>query len=338
MEKYSKWRDEGTGLHPFLPCTPLNKEHSLSWYLIKVIGFIIGIAKIPFIFVILIWMVVMSGLSTILMPIPFLHRLFRRYTEFLGSRALLFLFGFFNVQSRVIRLQQQKNTPINTTSFNSGDVIVCNHTSYIDILYLSFKCSPIFAFGPNTYTKSVPIQGIVNIRTNIISALLESINDPIRQPEQCIPIHEAIEIAQRYHAPLVVFPEGTTTNGKTLLSFVAPIFDGFQLNKLPTFRVIGIKYEYEDFSPTFTVGSIVKHSLQLCCQLSNNLEGRVLSASESQDINTAAQIQDNTPNEWRLSNQISTVLAAVLRIRKARLNAKDKREFMDYWYSHKKTY
>ncbi len=132
----------------------------------------------------------------------------------------------------------------------------------------------------------------------------------------------------------MVFPEGTTSNGKTLLSFVSPVLDGYQGDKPPTYHVLGIRYDCEDFSPTYTVGNPLNHVIRLCCQLNNNLEARLLCSEES----AASAVDINAAPDWRLSTHISTMLAAVLRIRKARLNAKDKREFIEYWYSHKKMY
>jgi len=321
-----------------IPFSSLNKEHSILWYIKKIVATLIGISKLPFVIVIIIWMLIMSLLGAILSPVPILHRLFRRYTEILGTRALLFFLGFMNLQFNVVRLQQQKSTPLKTPQVQPGDIIVCNHSSYIDILYLAFKFSPIFAFGPNNWPKTVPMKGaIVSVKLTVISALLEVFRDPERLPEHCMPLHEAVLLARSYYAPLVVFPEGTTSNGKTLLSFVAPVFDGYlgEKKQLPTCHVLGIRYECEDFSPTYTVGNPLKHLVQLCCQLSNNLEAKFLGEDAA---NTTMMREITSIAEWKMSTHISTTLAAVLKIRKAQLNAKDKREFMDYWYSHKKMY
>ncbi len=69
----------------------------------------------------------------------------------------------------------------------AGDIIVCNHSSYIDILYLAFKFSPIFAFGPSNWPKTVPVKGsMVAVKSNVITALLEVFRDPERLPEQVL--------------------------------------------------------------------------------------------------------------------------------------------------------
>ena len=62
--------------------------------------------------------------------------------------------------------------------------------------------------------------------------------------------------------PVVVFPEGTTTNGTILLSLV-PV-----LQKVSTqVHVMGFKYGTKDFCPAYSFGVWWFHVFRLCAQV-----------------------------------------------------------------------
>eukprot|EP00126_Sphaerothecum_destruens_P000412 Sdes_comp10467_c0_seq1m2169 len=73
---------------------------------------------------------------------------------------------------------------------------------------------------------------------------------------------------QKKLGPIVIFPEGTTSNGKSLLQFLPFLADPKQPeNTIPlhkiTFQIVGLKYPFQQFSPAFTCGSLFSHLFQL---------------------------------------------------------------------------
>lgn len=68
--------------------------------------------------------------------------------------------------------------------------------------------------------------------------------------------------------PVVVFPEATTSNGRALLKFGAPLFKEFNpTDRDGRFHVMTFKYEYSYMPPTYTVGYQFVHFLSLCSQV-----------------------------------------------------------------------
>lgn len=95
--------------------------------------------------------------------------------------------------------------------------------------------------------------------------------------QSCMSFFNLIDYARRQHRPIVLFPEGTTTNGRGLLQFIAPkMFDPWisELANEPKntrstvkLHIYALKYIYTDMSPSFTVGSKVKHLFQVVLQV-----------------------------------------------------------------------
>ncbi|KAJ3298082.1 hypothetical protein HK104_011195 [Borealophlyctis nickersoniae] len=174
----------------------------------------------------------------------------------------------------------------------------------------------------------------------------------------------AEEAKQKGWGPLVVFPEGTTSNGRGLLKFL-PVFNGFDAAKsdcrvhvvglkyveaskdpwhkeLVRYANIGHRYPYEEYSPSLTVGSKLSHVFWMLAQFANYLEVRYLPSEEV--VMSPSGVQ-SSPSGGRseedpVSSQISGVLGQVLRLRKTGMNAEDKCDFLDYYYAQesKKAY
>jgi hypothetical protein len=245
MEKYSRWRDPSSGLHPFLPTQsriPIEDVNIIWKIKIYILGPLFAILKIPFIIILFLWIIFVSIFS-FLIPFSKFRRFFLIFTRSIWCRVLLFLLGFYWIPTRLMKIQQ-KTRGLKETSFGSnikpGDIIISNHLSFIEILYLSFRFSPIFSAVPNIWKDSPP-EGIAKKR-NFLEALLDSITDPIVTEKECIPIRELIKLAEKQNCPLVIFPEGTTSNGKTLLACV-PVLNGIakEKNIHQRIKIIGFK-------------------------------------------------------------------------------------------------
>jgi len=295
--------------------------------------------------------------------IPILKRFFIRYTQTLGSRIILLFMGFWWISTETVSLSKSKREktswPAGGLIAKSGDIIICNKTSYVEILYLAFRFSPTFTVIPTDYEDSKFIPGKL-IPRNLFQALYDCIYDPPYSIKQAIKLEDIISESRNYHnGPIVIFPEGTTTNGKTVQKFL-PVFSGVDVKGLVSnIRVIGFKYEFEDHSPSFTVGSFFAHLFRLCCQFNNSMKVKYL---QSEDIPNAsdfnkAPISENGESEnikkKKSNNTISSTdkeeigdwneaicarLAAILRLRISKLTPKDKKEFSEFYYARQKGY
>lgn len=153
------------------------------------------------------------------------------------GRLLLFILGFYDLESKYIPSKRGNKTPTSSPGENilGGDIIITNHNSYIDLIYLlykfarlffslivftSFRYSPIFTSLPNTWEGEEIPKGYVIQRT-FWGALSDVVYNTKYQKDQCVPLEKVLEASRKGHSgPVVIFPEATTTNGKVLLGVV----------------------------------------------------------------------------------------------------------------------
>ncbi|KAI7729726.1 hypothetical protein M8C21_020931 [Ambrosia artemisiifolia] len=189
------------------------------------------------------------------------------------ARALLFVFGFYWIK------ETYRDTPHNIhTNFNHDQLyvtaksegierpgaIISNHVSHLDILYHMSSSFP--SFVAKRSVGKLPLVGLISKCLGCIYVQRESksadfkgvsgvVNDRINEAH-----HEK-------SAPMVMlFPEGTTTNGDYILPFKTGAF----LSKAPVLPVI-LRYPYKRFSPAWDTISGRRHLILLLCQFVNNM-------------------------------------------------------------------
>lgn len=146
---------------------------------------------------------------------------------------------------------------------------MANHISYIEIFYLTFRFSPVYAtiFYENNELKVV--------RHNTISAFLTSAFGITKSTEKGESLSSIMKYAKDNHlGPVVLFPEGTATNGRALLRF-QPVFpsdfESFLKKENLHIHLVGLRFEYRHFSPGFHFGSFYYHLFLLLNQFNNRL-------------------------------------------------------------------
>ena len=157
-------------------------------------------------------------------------------------------------------------------------------------------------------------------------AIQQTISDNKLTDKNSVPLSKIIEEGKRSGRPIILFIEGTTTNGKLLLS-TYPILD--QLSASVKYHVLAFKYEYENLNSAFTIGNAYSHLMYLSAQLYNKLEVRYIA---DEDIDTEVL------NAESKTNQLTSLILQIAKIRKSQFTVKDKLEFRDYFYNYKKTY
>jgi len=181
---------------------------------------------------------------------------FRRYyfCTFIGYplRVLLFILGI-NIRvsgSPYMKQREGKEKP---------NILVSNHLSYLDIGVLACVCESIPGFVTKKQLLNVPLIGTVSrIWGCIYTDQLQhtGVSQIISQRAN----HSNIN-------PLIVFPEGTTSNGKYLIFFHSGAFVAGK----PVKPVI-IRYPYLYFNPTWETILLSEHIFKLLTQIYINCD------------------------------------------------------------------
>ncbi|XP_072983319.1 lysophospholipid acyltransferase LPEAT1-like isoform X1 [Typha latifolia] len=180
-----------------------------------------------------------------------------------SSRAMLFVFGFYwiRVDDRSLSTTEDEHGEQSDETERPG-AIISNHVSYLDILYHMSSSFP--SFVAKRSVARLPLVGLISKCLGCIYVQRESKASDFKGA-----VTERVQDAhQNKHSPMMMlFPEGTTTNGDYLLPFKTGAF----LAKAPVLPLI-LRYPYKRFSPAWDSISGMRHVLLLLCQFMNHIE------------------------------------------------------------------
>ncbi|KAI0530942.1 hypothetical protein KFK09_000490 [Dendrobium nobile] len=180
------------------------------------------------------------------------------------SRAMLFNFGFYWIEETRLYLSEDEHSE-QTDEFKRAGVIVSNHVSYLDILYHMSSSFP--SFVAKRSVAKLPLVGIISKCLGCVFVQRESKASDFMGVSGVV-TKRIQEAHQNNQAPMMLlFPEGTTTNGDYLLPFKTGAF----LAKVPVLPVI-LRYPYQRFSPAWDSISGLRHVFLLLCQFINYIE------------------------------------------------------------------
>ncbi|EPQ59288.1 hypothetical protein GLOTRDRAFT_70590 [Gloeophyllum trabeum ATCC 11539] len=254
MEKFSAFRDPGTGIQPFLtPVPPLGSD-SYGWYLFP-FQYLLGVVRfILVVLLTLLYLALVQVLCLILAPVPPLYRIITWFFTAIITRLALLVIGLWWIPVEVVTRKRGRSTKAKD-SWNptAGDIIVSNWVSWTELLWLAFRFNPIFLIPvasahPQTSQPlaSSPISHTPGRRTGTGSAAISS--PMTRAPVPRVPLtgfrqvslmtmikftgyapsddsstksaaDSLDDILARADRPVVLFPECTTSNGRGLLRF-----------------------------------------------------------------------------------------------------------------------
>ncbi|WVY89930.1 hypothetical protein V8G54_035444 [Vigna mungo] len=213
------------------------------------------------------------------------------------SRLMLFVFGFYWITHtyRIPPAPVENSTTTNEQENNAQSedtrpgVIISNHVSYLDILYHMYASFP--SFVAKRSVAKLPLLGLISKCLGCVLVQRESKSSDFKGVSgfwiysgrlACVGVSQLSsdsayssvvterirEAHQNPSAPtMMLFPEGTTTNGEFLLPFKT---GGF-LAKAPVLPVI-LTYPYQRFSPAWESISGVRHAIFILCQFVNYME------------------------------------------------------------------
>ncbi|CAG8595434.1 5546_t:CDS:2 [Paraglomus brasilianum] len=348
MEKFSRWRDSSTGIQPFSTPLPSRRRTDSMEHLLFLLGEVLkpllGIVKsVLVLLALLLLFLIRDMIGVLLLPLGAVHRAFRSiFTALLTRLALLFM-GFYWITVENVTLKRgrshakghKKNI---SNRIKSGDVIVSNWCSYIDVLYFAFKFNPVFT---QLYPATNTLRPISLWRAIAIAGSYPEFKPPTNL--ETYKLKDLCQLAAKNRwGPIVIFPEATTSNGRALLKF-CPIFHEMSLPvKNCVIHVYAIKYDYEGFSPTYTVGSRFWHFMRLCGEFKNTLTVKHLATEESPSSPsfTASLQSTSTPfaKQDMVGSQVIHLLHQISRLRMTNLGVLDKADFLNYYWRTNSAY
>ncbi|KAF8913810.1 hypothetical protein CPB84DRAFT_1699095 [Gymnopilus junonius] len=289
MEKFSAYRDPGTGIQPFLtPVPPLGSDILAKATL--PVRYVLAIIRTTLILILgLVYVVLVRGFCLVLTPIPPLYRHIEHLLTFLIGRAVLFILGLFWIPVEQFNRKRARGPKlIEKWKPRAGDIIVSNWASWIDIIWLAIRFNPIFVLpvpeslldlqavsrpstpvthtpGRRTGTGSANVQMPSRMTATRIQisgfrqiSLLSMVGIAGHVPPYGggtiagFPSLSLEDIRRKAPKPVVVFPECTTSNGRGLLRFADVFRQNVPVKNYNVF-VMSIRYDPPtELSPTLT--------------------------------------------------------------------------------------
>ncbi|KAA1466211.1 hypothetical protein DENSPDRAFT_830977 [Dentipellis sp. KUC8613] len=289
MEKYSAFRDPGTGIQPFLTPVPPVGSNALLTNLTLPIRYVFGTIRALLIFVLAtLHIVLVEGVCLILRPIPPLHRFISGILTSVTCRSVLFSLGLYWIPVEYVTKKRGRNaSKPQSWKPKAGDIIVANWSSWIELLWLAFRFNPVFVLPvsepappASSTVDSTPISRTPGRRTGTGSAalstptrtatkhrpivgfckasLLKAVTFTGQAPLSALDVDSSSyssleDIRRSVGRPIVIFPECTTTNNRGILKF-ADVFKGIKV-PVKDFQVFIACFRYDPptaLSPTAT--------------------------------------------------------------------------------------
>ncbi|CCH42818.1 hypothetical protein BN7_2363 [Wickerhamomyces ciferrii] len=274
MERYTQWRDKSTGISPFLPILQSNvlgyNESSIGKIIknfkIDLVGsFILVLIKVVVILPLLLLSLVIGGIIG-------------HGQIWWLNRLILSISG---LTSYELTIQNLKSKNLNKSFYPSkGDVFLCNFSSPLDLITLYLISNDDFVILlPNT-KGGLSIQSISQfLKKSISGVLLDEIDS-------------LIDYKQLENKIIYIFPEGTTSNGKSILPFKLnqTYFNEFINNlqsdkKTHKIRTLGLKY-YPSTLVTPISYSSWSFLFKILSQLTYNVKARINFPNQLNSIDT----------------------------------------------------
>ncbi|CAG8472640.1 12908_t:CDS:2, partial [Cetraspora pellucida] len=137
---------------------------------------------------------------------------------------------------------------------------------------------------------------------------------------------------------------GTTSNGRALLKLV-PIFKSLS-SPVEDFsiHILITRYEYENFSPTYTIGNKFWHFVMLCSQYYNVLHVKILALEESLSspnfaipaMQSSGLPSPSITQDDVIGSQILNLMGQLGRMRRTNFGMDDKKAFLDFYWEKTK--
>lgn len=258
MEKFSKWRDPATGIAPFLYPLPASTDTlptPLTLLAAPVTWTLAAVRTVLILALLLVNFVLVEIIFSVCLVAPPLYAVLSRVTSAVSSRCCLAILGFVWIPVERVSLRRTgRSPPPLVFAPGKGDIIVANSSSICDLLYLSFRYNPTFLLPVSSTGSKSSASSSAKItswrRVSLLTAIFSCGSLPERSERG-----ESLEVASKAaRGPVVIFPEGTTSNNRALLKFAA-ILETYG-SKPPTYQTYVLSFRYDlptNLSPSITL-------------------------------------------------------------------------------------
>ncbi|KAI1087881.1 hypothetical protein F5B19DRAFT_473837 [Rostrohypoxylon terebratum] len=319
MEKYSQFRDRGSGISPFIPSTtPTSAVSKLlhgALFLFR-LPFFLGYSAFFFLF--------LDHLPSLLIP---------QVARKLLLWTLLGIPGIWWVDLQLDGVKRGSLSQQPSSRFPGNaqrSIIAAQFTSPIDALYLAAIFDPIFTIS---YPGTRKVQ-----RVSLLRAILLALSPPtLSAPPSNLTTLRAL-VEQNPHRVVAVFPEMSTTNGKGILPFSPSL-----LSAPPDAPIFPVSMRYTPPDITTPVpGAFLSFLWHLLGRPTHLIRVRIAEAvandsGAATNGDTPAEEGDAvdgerlTAEEQRLLDKVAEALARLARNKRVGLTLLDKAAFIEAW-------
>mmetsp|Transcript_64106 Transcript_64106/g.180453 ORF Transcript_64106/g.180453 Transcript_64106/m.180453 type:complete len:343 (+) Transcript_64106:49-1077(+) len=322
MEKYRQWADGGTGINPFVPKWSHHKM-SLPLRAVKLLVlFPVALARVVIFAAAIAWLAVAELLCALIL-LPILRYPVYQGLTYVGCGLALFALGVVPIGDSLADYRRLKVAPpkkggAKVFDAGRGVLVLANQQGLTDVLYLGLRLCPTFVF---------PAKDGVPVRFSLLGALRRSstrnANTPAPQPAKLNDIARWAKSGWR--GPVVVFPEGTRTNGSGILTWNPQTFDGLG-SYPPETALVSLEYSKTGaYTPHHTVGPASWHVLKLCYQPWHTVKSTWLPSA-----GTVTSIEGK-PLAEQMASLRTVVSRMVHECSTVEVAADRHHEFMAYW-------
>ncbi|KAF8741142.1 hypothetical protein AX14_005738 [Amanita brunnescens Koide BX004] len=370
MEKFSAYRDSGTGIQPFLPLVPPSTD-ALAGILLP-LRYVLATVRTALILVLLvIYVALVPGFCACLIPIPPLHRFVSHLLTATLGRAALFFLGLLWIPVEYAQRKSRRGDVAKSTwNPKAGDVIITNWVSWIELIWLAVRYNPIFVLPvldkeegtsdasdtkqastgrrrpvtqhatPNGPRSRIPITKFQEL--SLLSIISMTGHVPLFLAERTT--SSLKDIIKRANRPVVVLPECTTSNGRGLLRFSSVFQQRIPVKEYQVF-VMCVRY---DLPSTFVPSAAhcipnsflnpLPHLFRLATALKPiNLQVRLLAPAESPSspLFVASEVIFGVVED-ELAEASVALVSQVGKLKRTNLGWEDKRAFLEFYYNKSK--
>ncbi|KAI0835739.1 hypothetical protein F5Y06DRAFT_118019 [Hypoxylon sp. FL0890] len=326
MEKYSQFRDRGSGISPFIPSTTPTST------ITKLVHGVIFTFRVPlFLSYSVLFFLVLDHLPSFIIP---------QFARKLLLWTLLGIPGIWWVDLQLDGVKRGSLSQQPCWRFPGNarrSIIAAQFTSPIDALYLAAIFDPIFTVS---YPNTRKVQ-----RVCLLRAILLALSPPVLSPPSPNNLTTLRALVEQYpHRVIAVFPEMTTTNGKGILPFSPSLLTApADAQIFP----VSIRYTPPDittpvpgayFSFLWNLLSRPTHLIRVRIAegVRNNSSAETNGGSRASSSTEVGEDDGVTPEERDLLDKVSEALARLARNKRVGLTLRDKAAFIEAWKKGRK--
>ncbi|CAI2372873.1 unnamed protein product [Moneuplotes crassus] len=263
-------------------------------------------------------------------PLPYEVRARCQWWARWMCRGFLFFAGFMWIDEKDIQVDYSEYLGPNYDKRERPSLLVSNHSSWVDIILFMY-CKYFPSFVSKEVLSKTPLVKVVGRMLNCLYVDRETSKDNKDKIIQDIIQRQVLMEEGKDKFPLIIYPEGTTSNGFGMMEFKRGAF----VSSKPI-KPISVKYRGRNFHPTYEVLPFLSHFVLLHCQLFSSLEIQYFPIFVPNDYmyeNTKFKFQDK--KELVYGETIRKIIEDNSGIKRTDTTLKDKKQLLETLYNQK---